>query len=72
MCEMILDEAGTSPPEALLQTLNMLTQTHGRERRLSEYCHLLETVGFIGVEGKKTGTWLDAIIAYKPTHGGGY
>lgn len=52
---MLLDEGGTSPPEVLLQSLNMLTQTHGRERRLSEYTHLLETAGFTHIEGKKTG-----------------
>lgn len=60
-----MDESGTSPPEVLLQSLNMLTQTHGRERKLSEYCHLLETAGFKRIEGKKTGTYLDVVIAYK-------
>lgn len=55
LAEMLLDEDGTSPPEVLLQSLNMLTQTHGRERKLSEYSHLLESVGFTRVEGKKTG-----------------
>lgn len=55
VAEMLLDEGGTSPPEVLLQSLNMLTQTHGRERKLSEYSHLLESVGFTNIQGKKTG-----------------
>lgn len=57
MAEMLLDEGGTSPPEVLLQSLNMLTQTHGRERRLSEYTHMLESLGFRNIQGKKTGAW---------------
>jgi hypothetical protein len=55
VAEMLLDEGGTSPPEVLLQSLNMLAQTHGRERRLSEYRTLLEEAGFKDVQGKKTG-----------------
>lgn len=62
VAEMLLDEGGTSPPEVLLQSLNMLTQTHGRERRLSEYTHLLETAGFTKIEGKKTGGQILASI----------
>jgi hypothetical protein len=27
--------------------------------------HLLETAGFRRIEGKKTGSYLDAVIAYK-------
>ncbi|KAF6262802.1 O-methyltransferase-domain-containing protein [Scenedesmus sp. NREL 46B-D3] len=69
LCEMLLDEAGTSPPEVLLQSLNMLAQTHGRERRLSEYSHLLEAAGFRRIRGKKTGSYLDAVIAYKDALG---
>jgi hypothetical protein len=64
---MLMDESGTSPPEVLLQSLNMLTQTYGRERKLSEYSHLLETAGFRKIEGKKTGAYLDVVLAYK-TH----
>jgi hypothetical protein len=52
---MLLDEGGTSPPEVLLQSLNMLTQTHGRERSLSQFKALLESVGFRNIQGKKTG-----------------
>jgi hypothetical protein len=52
---MLLDEGGTSPPEVLLQSLNMLTQTHGRERSLSQYKALLKSVGFTNIQGKKPG-----------------
>lgn len=69
ICEMLLDESGTSPPEVLLQSLNMLAQTYGRERKLSEFCHLLETAGFRKIEGKKTGAYLDVILAYKTLPG---
>ena len=55
VAEMLLDEGGTSPPEVLLQSLNMLAQTHGRERSLSQYRALLESLGFSNVQGKKTG-----------------
>lgn len=65
ICEMLLAEDGTSPPEVLLQSLNMLAQTHGRERRLSEYAHLCAAAGFCRVEGRRTGSYLDAVIAYK-------
>jgi len=69
LCEMLMDESGTSPPEVLLQSLNMLAQTYGRERKLSEYSHLLETAGFTRIEGKKSGAYLDAILAYKTQPG---
>ncbi len=65
VCEMLLDECGTSPSNALLQSLNMLTQTHGRERKLSEFRQLLEAAGFSGVEGRRTGAGLDAVVAIK-------
>lgn len=63
VAEMLLDEGGTSPPEVLLQSLNMLTQTHGRERRLSEYCHMLEAAGFRNIQGKKTGAQVGGLFA---------
>lgn len=55
VAEMLLDESGTTPLEVLLQDLNMLTQTHGRERRLSEYTALLTAAGFSRVSGRRTG-----------------
>jgi hypothetical protein len=65
VAEMLLNEDGAGPPDAALQSLNMLAQTHGRERRLSEYAALLEGAGFVGVEGRRTGAYLDAVLAVK-------
>ncbi|KAF8062796.1 hypothetical protein HT031_004126 [Scenedesmus sp. PABB004] len=71
VCEMLLDPGGLGPPEALLQSLNMLTQTHGRERSLAELTQLLSAAGFRRVQGRKTGSYLDAVIAYKTRHAPG-
>lgn len=65
LAEMLLDEDHCGPAPVLLQSLNMLVQTRGRERSLSEYKHMLEAAGFCRVEGKRTGSYLDAVIAYK-------
>lgn len=43
----------------------MLVQTGGTERKFSEYKSLLESAGFKDVEVKKTGQYLDAILAVK-------
>lgn len=48
------------------QDLNMLCQTHGRERSLAEYEQLLQAAGFVDVRGHVTGTYLDAVLARKP------
>lgn len=64
--EMLLQDGsvGTaSNPAALLQDLNMLVQTGGRERSLKEYTQLLQEAGFGNVQGKVTGSYLDAIMA---------
>jgi hypothetical protein len=72
VAEMLLDEGGTSPPEVLLQSLNMLTQTHGRERKLSEYSHMLESVGFRNIQGKKTGGKVVSVQSFLREAGGGW
>ena len=46
-----------------MQSLNMLICTEGRERSLPEYRALLEAAGFRRVQGARTGTPLDAILA---------
>ncbi len=43
-----------------------LGQTHGRERSEAEYRQLLEGAGFARVEGRRTGQYLDAVLAWKP------
>lgn len=49
------------------QDLNMLCQTHGRERSVAEYRELLAAAGFepYSVEGRVTGSYLDALLARK-------
>jgi acetylserotonin O-methyltransferase len=66
IAEKPLDENKSGPATALLQSLNMLVCTEGKEHTLSEYRQLLEEAGFEKVEGRVTGAYLDAIIATKP------
>ncbi len=65
IAERILDEDKTGPLQALMQSLNMLICTEGKERTLSEFTALLREVGFAEVEGRRTGSSLDAILALK-------
>ena len=63
--EKLLDEDGTGPVPAQMQSLNMLVCTEGRERSASEYRALLEEAGFSQVEARRTGAPLDAVLALK-------
>ncbi|MGE5325691.1 MAG: methyltransferase, partial [Deltaproteobacteria bacterium] len=63
IAERILDEDKTGPLPALMQSLNMLICTEGKERTLSEFTALLREAGFSEVEGRRTGAPLDAILA---------
>jgi precorrin-6B methylase 2 len=65
VAERILDENRTSPLPTLMQSLNMLICTEGKERTLSEYAEILCGAGFAEVEGCRTGGPLDAILAFK-------
>jgi acetylserotonin O-methyltransferase len=65
VAERLLDEDKTAPLSTLMQSLNMLVCTEGKERTLSEYAALLTAAGFADVEGRRTGGPLDAIIAFK-------
>jgi acetylserotonin N-methyltransferase len=65
VAERLLDEDKSGPVPALMQSLNMLVCTEGRERSLSEYAALLREAGFHHVEAKRTGAPLDAILALK-------
>ncbi|MGH9452970.1 MAG: class I SAM-dependent methyltransferase [Terriglobia bacterium] len=65
IAERHLDEDKKGPLPALLQSLNMLVCTEGKERTFSEYEELLREAGFGEVRGHKTGTPLDAILAVK-------
>ena len=66
LAEKLLAEDKTGPTPALMQSLNMLVCTEGRERTLGEYRALLEAVGFRNVQGRLTGAPLDAVLAVKP------
>jgi len=63
--EKLLNEDGVGPVGANMQSLNMLIVTEGKERSLSEYTRLLRRAGFASVEGVRTGTYNDAILAVK-------
>ncbi|MFN9459353.1 MAG: class I SAM-dependent methyltransferase [Acidobacteriota bacterium] len=65
LAEALLDDDHTGPRHALLQSLNMLTCTEGRERSAPEYRALLESIGFQAVETRRTGAPVDAILARK-------
>jgi O-methyltransferase len=65
VAEKLLDSSKTGPLSALIQSLNMLVCTEGKERTLAEYAALLKEAGFQKVKGRKTGAPLDAILATK-------
>uniref|UniRef100_A0A493T3L0 Acetylserotonin O-methyltransferase like n=1 Tax=Anas platyrhynchos platyrhynchos TaxID=8840 RepID=A0A493T3L0_ANAPP len=65
LAEMVLDDEKKSRSTALLQSLNMLVQTEGKERSGSEYRGLLEQHGFANVKIKLTGNLLDVVLCIK-------
>ncbi len=65
IAERILDEDKTGPLSTLMQSLNMLICTEGKERTLSEFAALLREAGFAEVNGRRTGSSLDAVLAVK-------
>lgn len=65
IAEKLLAEDKTGPTPAHLQSLNMLVCTEGKERTLSEFRNLLQSAGFGHVQGRVTGTPLDAVFAVK-------
>ena len=65
VAEKLLDEDKSGPTPAHMQSLNMLVCTEGRERTLTEYAALLRAAGFASVEGRRTGSVLDAVLATK-------
>uniref|UniRef100_A0ACB8FJF1 Uncharacterized protein n=1 Tax=Sphaerodactylus townsendi TaxID=933632 RepID=A0ACB8FJF1_9SAUR len=62
VAETVLDEKGTSPARAVLQSLTM---TEGKQRSVLEYKQLLEKYGFTSVQIKITGNLLDVILCFK-------
>lgn len=65
IAEKLLDDDRLGPPWAVLQSLNMLVCTEGKERTLPEYAALLKEAGFARVEGHRTDTPLDGVLAVK-------
>ncbi len=65
IAEKLLFEDRSGPLAAHLQSLSMLVVTEGKERSLSEYKALLEAAGFVEVQGRHTGQYLDAVLAVK-------
>jgi acetylserotonin O-methyltransferase len=65
LAETLLDDDHAGPVPALMQSLNMLVCTEGRERSVEEYRTLLESFGFEQVEGRSTGAPLDAVLAIR-------
>jgi acetylserotonin N-methyltransferase len=65
VAEKLLEEDRSGPRWAALQSLNMLVCTEGKERTLAEYAELLKGAGFGRVEGRRTDSPLDAVLAVK-------
>jgi len=65
IAEKLLTEDRSGPTWAQMQSLNMLVCTEGKERTLSEYEALLKNAGFVKVEGCRTPSPLDAVLAWK-------
>lgn len=63
--EKLLAENRAGAVSTLMQSLNMLLCTDGKERSLSEYRALLEAAGFIDVRGSVTRTPFDGVLAIK-------
>lgn len=65
IAEHALDERKDGSANALLQSLNMLICTEGRERTAAEYEALALEAGFESLELVKTGAPVDAMLARK-------
>ncbi|HUQ69597.1 MAG TPA: class I SAM-dependent methyltransferase [Planctomycetaceae bacterium] len=66
IAEKLLNDDRCGPRWALMQDLNMLTCTEGRERTLGDYRTILERAGFTNVQGRVTPRPIDAVLAIKP------
>ncbi len=66
IAEKLLHDDRSGPEWAVLQSLNMLVCTEGKERTLGEYEALLARVGFARVTGYRTPSPLDVVMAVKP------
>lgn len=65
IAEKLLLDDRSGPRWAQMQNLNMLVCTEGQERTLGQYEALLRQVGFSEVQGRRTASPLDAVLAIK-------
>lgn len=65
IAESLMNDDRSGPVYTLMQDINMLICTDGRERTAVEYRELLEAAGFSDVQFHRTGLPLDAILAIK-------
>jgi acetylserotonin N-methyltransferase len=65
IAETLMNDDQDGPVYTLMQDLNMLVCTDGRERTSAEYRTLLEDSGFTNVRFHRTGLLVDAILATK-------
>lgn len=65
VAEKLIADDRSGPRWALMQSLNMLTCTEGKERTLAEYEVLLKSVGFGRVLGCRTNSPIDGVLAIK-------
>ncbi len=65
IAEALINDDRTGPVYTLMQDLNMLVCTEGKERTAAEYRALLESAGFTTVDFRRTGSLVDAILATK-------
>jgi acetylserotonin N-methyltransferase len=63
--ETLVDDDRSGPTYTLMQDLNMLVCTDGRERTEAEYSLLLQGAGFSSVQFRRTDSVVDAIFATK-------
>jgi acetylserotonin N-methyltransferase len=63
--ETLVNDDRSGPVYTLMQDLNMLVCTDGRERTFTEYRAILEAVGFTAIDFRRTGSLIDAILAAK-------
>ena len=63
--ETLVDDDRSGPTYTLMQDLNMLVCTDGRERTEGEYSALLQGAGFSTVQFRRTDSLVDAILAVK-------
>lgn len=65
IAEKLLADDRSGPRWAQMQDLNMLVCTEGQERTLGEYEALLHAAGFEQVQGVRTQSPIDAVLAIK-------